>query len=70
MKGRQMYILGIGLGLLFMCCGVIATADNNTTSSGSPGIPQWVWAIIGGLAQLVIGVGLAIVAIYLGLNVL
>jgi len=35
-------------------------------------IGKWAWlmAIIGGLVQLVLGVGLAIVSIYLGLNVL
>lgn len=68
MKGKQIYILGIVVGILISGAG-IATAQN-TTGGGPLGIPPWVWAIVGGIAQLIIGVGLAIIAIYLGLNVL
>lgn len=59
-------ILSFIIGTVF-ACGVIS-ASGGSTSVG--GIPSWVWAIFGGLAQLLIGIGLAIAAIYLGLNVL
>jgi len=69
MRSRYGSIIGIVLATVLIGAGIVAADGNNTT--GTPADQYaWLWAIIGGLLQLCIGIGLAIVAIYLGLNVL
>jgi len=65
MKGKY-GLLYLVLGTILLGAG-IASAQNNTAETTNYG---WIWAVIGGLVQLFIGIGLAIAAIYLGLNVL
>ncbi|MCX8173009.1 MAG: DUF350 domain-containing protein [Thermoplasmata archaeon] len=68
MKLKQIGMFGIVLATILIGAG-IATADNNTTGTTTSDL-AWLWAILGGLLQLIIGIALAIASIYLGLNVL
>ncbi|MGB9635655.1 MAG: DUF350 domain-containing protein [Thermoplasmata archaeon] len=68
MNLKHVRLFGIVLCTILIGAG-IAVADSNTTATAG-GQYGWVWAIVGGLLQLIIGIGLAITAIYLGLNVL